>query len=68
MRRAAIVALLLLGACKPSFDDRYDKADKDIRAQASGVDSELAKQRPPTPSPGAEPAATSSDTGNPPAE
>ena len=64
MRRAAILTLLLLAACKPSFDDRYDKADKDIRAQASGVDSELAKQQRPTPSP----AAASSDTGDPPAE
>ncbi|HEX7711370.1 MAG TPA: hypothetical protein VF418_10585 [Sphingomonadaceae bacterium] len=68
MRRAAILTLLLLAACKPSFDDRYDKADKDIRAQASGVDSELAKQQRPTPSPTAEPAAASSDTGDPPAE
>lgn len=49
MRCTAILALLLLAACKPSFDERYDKAEKDIRAQASADDSELAKQQTPAP-------------------
>jgi len=55
MRLAALVPMLLLAACKPSFDDRYDKAEKDIRTQASDVDNQLAKQQTPTPSPAGEP-------------
>jgi hypothetical protein len=62
MRRLALVPILVLAACKPSFNDRYDKAEKDIRAQASGVDSELAKQQAATPPPSAEPSASPSAT------
>lgn len=41
---AALLPLALLAACKPSFDDRYDKAEHDIRKEAADVDSQLAKQ------------------------
>jgi len=53
---------LLLAACKPSFDDRYDKAEKDIRAQASEDDKELAKQQTPVPQASGTPMATPSAT------
>lgn len=48
MRRAlpmAIVPALLLAACnrEPSFDERYGKAEKAIRAKAAGIDAELAE-------------------------
>jgi hypothetical protein len=65
MRRAFALALLLLAACKPSFDERYDKAEKNIRAEASGVDSELAAKQQATPSStpaSAQPSPTSSAT------
>jgi hypothetical protein len=67
MRRAAILALLLLAACKPSFDDRYDKAEKDIRAQASADDSELAKQQAAAPPASDTPTPTPSTPSEPPA-
>jgi hypothetical protein len=63
MRRLALVALLLLAACKPSFDDRYDKAEKDIRAEASDVDSQLAKQQAATPQPTTKPSSSPSPAG-----
>jgi hypothetical protein len=37
--------MLLLAACKPSFDKRYDDAEKNIRTQASDIDSELAEKQ-----------------------
>ncbi|HEV2599693.1 hypothetical protein [Sphingopyxis sp.] len=39
------VPLLLLAACKdePRFDDRYDKAAKEIEARAKAMDADIAK-------------------------
>lgn len=68
MRCVMILAVLLLTACKPSFDDRYNKAEKNIRTEASGVDSELAKQPSGTPSPSRDPSALPSASEDPPAE
>jgi hypothetical protein len=62
MRLAALVPIVLLAACKPSFDDRYSKAEKDIRTQASGVDNDLARQQAATPSATPEPSASPSAT------
>jgi hypothetical protein len=47
MRGLAVLALLALAACKaePSFDERYEKAHKQIRAKAAEIDREL--ERPP---------------------
>jgi hypothetical protein len=66
MRRAvALSLLLLLAACKPSFDERYDKAEKDIRTQAAEMDGELATQ-PATPAPASgQPSPTPSATPKP---
>ncbi|WP_432770523.1 MAG: hypothetical protein HEQ22_07240 [Sphingopyxis sp.] len=44
MRSAALLLpLLLLSACQqePAFDDRYDKAAKDIEARAKAMDADL---------------------------
>lgn len=43
MRRLApALALLLIAGChKPSFDERYEEAEKQVRATAAGIDKEL---------------------------
>ena len=45
--RAAVffVPLLLLAACKdePRFEERYDKAAKEIEARAKAMDADIAK-------------------------
>lgn len=43
MRRAALLLPLLLAAChqEPDFDDRYDKAAKEIEARAKAMDAEI---------------------------
>ncbi|MGH6631871.1 hypothetical protein [Sphingopyxis sp.] len=46
MRAAVLlVPLLLLAACKdePRFEDRYDKAAKEIEARAKAMDADIAK-------------------------
>lgn len=46
MRAAIIlVPLLLLAACKdePRFEERYDKAAKEIEARAKAMDADIAK-------------------------
>lgn len=46
MRAAVILMpLLLLSACKdePRFEDRYDKAAKEIEARATAMDADIAK-------------------------
>ena len=42
-RALVLAALLLLPACsnEPSFDERYDKAEKQIRAKAADIDRQL---------------------------
>jgi len=43
MRVAGLLALLLVTAChdEPDFDERYDKASRDIRAKADAIDAQL---------------------------
>jgi len=46
MRAAALlISLLLLTGCKnePRFEDRYDKAAKEIEARAKAMDADIAK-------------------------
>lgn len=45
MRRLAILLPLLLAAChrEPSFDERYDKAAKEIDARAKAMDKDIAE-------------------------
>ncbi len=45
MRRAALLLPLLLAAChqEPDFDDRYDKAAKEIEARAKAMDADIAE-------------------------
>ncbi|GAO78909.1 hypothetical protein [Sphingopyxis sp. C-1] len=46
MRAATLlVPLLLLAACKdePRFEERYDKAAKEIEARAKAMDADIAK-------------------------
>ncbi|WP_332818482.1 hypothetical protein [Sphingopyxis sp.] len=46
MRAAAIlVPLLLLAACKdePDFEERYDKAAKEVEARAKAMDADIAE-------------------------
>lgn len=47
MRRAdlLIVPMLLLAACgkEPDFEERYDKAAKEIEARAKAMDADIAK-------------------------
>lgn len=46
MRGAVVLLPLILWACdsEPSFDERYDKAQTQIRDQAKEIDAELAKR------------------------
>ncbi|MBN8842606.1 MAG: hypothetical protein J0H88_05085 [Sphingomonadales bacterium] len=43
MRRLALLLPLILAACDkdPSFDDRYDKAAKEIEARAKAMDADI---------------------------
>lgn len=45
MRRLVLVLPLLLGAChtEPAFDERYDKAAKEIEARAKTMDADIAE-------------------------
>lgn len=45
MRRLVILLPLLLTAChdEPSFDERYDKAAKDIETRAKAMDADIAE-------------------------
>jgi hypothetical protein len=44
MRALAALALLLLAAChKPSFDERYEDAEKAVHEKAAAIDRELAE-------------------------
>lgn len=46
MRRAVLlIVLLLLAACgkEPDFEERYDKAAKEIEARAKAMDADIAK-------------------------
>ena len=45
MRAAFLVPLLLLAACKdePRFEERYEKAAKEIEARAKAMDADIAK-------------------------
>ena len=42
MRRAGLLALLLLAGCQKSFDERYAEAQKKLSDQAAAIDKELA--------------------------
>jgi outer membrane murein-binding lipoprotein Lpp len=39
---AVVAALVLLGGCQKSFDERYAEAQKKIGEQAASIDKELA--------------------------
>ncbi|WP_374525868.1 hypothetical protein [Sphingopyxis sp.] len=45
MRRLALMLPLLLAAChkEPAFDERYDKAAKEIEARAKTMDADIAE-------------------------
>jgi peptidoglycan hydrolase CwlO-like protein len=45
MRAVLLVPLLLLAACKdePRFEERYDKAAKEIEARAKAMDADIAE-------------------------
>jgi len=45
MRRAVLLLPLLLAAChqEPDFDDRYDKAAKEVEARARAMDADIAE-------------------------
>lgn len=45
MRRAALLLPLLLAAChqEPDFDDRYDRAAKEVEARARAMDADIAE-------------------------
>ncbi len=45
MRVAVLLVPLLLAACKdePRFEERYDKAAKEIEARAKAMDADIAK-------------------------
>ena len=45
MRALALLPLLLLAAChdEPSFDERYDKAAKEVEARAKRMDADIAE-------------------------
>ncbi len=60
MRAIAALALLLLAAChKPSFDERYEDAEKAVHEKAAAIDRDLAE---PT-----QPPASDAPPGTPPA-
>jgi hypothetical protein len=46
MRGALAIVVLLLAGChgEPSFDERYDSAEKTIREKAADIDAELARR------------------------
>lgn len=56
MRLATLIAILLLTACKrePTFDERYEAAEKQIHDTAREIDAEIGKV-PPTGAPSMEP-------------
>lgn len=58
-----LVPLLLLAACKdePRFEDRYDKAAKEIAARAKAMDADIAKSDAAAASQGLQPAAKPSN-------
>lgn len=43
MRRLGVVLVLAVVACRqePSFDERYEQADREIREKAAAIDAEL---------------------------
>jgi hypothetical protein len=43
MRGLVVLAALVMGACKdePSFDQRYEQAERHIRTKAAEIDREL---------------------------
>lgn len=43
MRTLALVALVFVTAChrEPDFDERYEKAESEIRAKAESIDKDL---------------------------
>jgi hypothetical protein len=45
MRRAALLLPLLLAAChqEPDFDERYDKAAKEVEMRARAMDADIAE-------------------------
>lgn len=45
MRAVALLLPLLLAAChdEPSFDERYDKATRDVEARAKQMDADIAE-------------------------
>ena len=45
MRRAALLLLPMLAAChqEPDFDDRYDRAAKEVEARARAMDADIAE-------------------------
>ena len=45
MRRLALMLPLLLAAChkEPAFDERYDKAAKEVEARAKRMDADIAE-------------------------
>ena len=55
MRWFGIFFVLSLLACRqePSFDERYEQADKQIREKAASIDAELGNRSEAAPSPAA---------------
>ena len=53
MRWFLVLSVLTLLACsqEPSFDERYEKADKEIREKAASIDAELGNASEVAPSP-----------------
>ena len=45
MRALVLLPMLLLAAChdEPSFDERYDKAAKEVEARAKRMDADIAE-------------------------
>ena len=50
MRLMALAILVVLGACKrePTFDERYEAAEKQIRDTAKDIDTEISQTGTPT--------------------
>lgn len=48
MRGPAVIALVLLAGCadEPDFDQRYSRAEEDIRLKAQQIDGELREEIP----------------------